>query len=86
MKHLKISGYSYSSTSAIASQQLALERAKTVQQALINLGVNPSRLHVIGTTNLPPGIDTTQPSWLSRCVVLEPINYTLVPINDVHNL
>lgn len=74
MKYLKIAGYSYSSTSAIAAQHLALERAKAVQQALINQGVNPSSLHVIGSTNLPPGIDATQPSWLSRCVVIESID------------
>jgi outer membrane protein OmpA-like peptidoglycan-associated protein len=74
MKHLKIIGYSYSVASAIESQQLGLARAKTVQEALINQGVEPSRLEVVATTNLPPGIDTTQPDWLSRCVVLEPTN------------
>ncbi|MBN3906533.1 MAG: OmpA family protein [Nostoc sp. NMS1] len=75
-KHLKIMGYSYDRTDANTntSQKLALARAKAVQQALIKLGVEPSRLQVIGKTNLPPGIDATQPSWLSRCVTLEPIN------------
>ena len=74
MKHLKIVGYSYDRRSKIAAQQLALERAKTVQQALINQGIDPSRLHIIRTTNFPPGIDANQPSWLSRCVVLELID------------
>ncbi len=75
-KHLKIMGYSYGRTDANTntSPKLALARAKSVQQALIKLGVEPSRLQVIGKTNLPPGIDATQPSWLSRCVALEPIN------------
>ncbi|RCJ36520.1 hypothetical protein A6770_15580 [Nostoc minutum NIES-26] len=73
-KHLKIIGYSYDPTGAIASQKMALTRAKAVQQALIQLGVNSSHLHVIGRTNLPPGIDVTHPLWLSRCVILEPIN------------
>jgi outer membrane protein OmpA-like peptidoglycan-associated protein len=73
-KHLKIMGYSYDHTNANTSPKLALARAKAVQQALIKLGVEPSRLQVIGKTNLPPGIDATQPSWLSRCVALEPIN------------
>nr|WP_322658055.1 BON domain-containing protein [Dendronalium sp. ChiSLP03b]MDZ8204344.1 BON domain-containing protein [Dendronalium sp. ChiSLP03b] len=73
-KHLKIIGYSYDPTGAIASQKMALMRAKAVQQALIQLGVNSSHLHVIGRTNLPPGIDVTRPLWLSRCVILEPIN------------
>ncbi|MEH2285834.1 OmpA family protein [Nostoc sp.] len=72
-KHLKIIGYS-DRTSANKSQKLALARAKAVQQALIKLGIEPSRLQVIGRTNLPPGIDRTQPLWLSRCVALESIN------------
>ncbi|MEH1784020.1 OmpA family protein [Nostoc sp.] len=73
-KHLKIIGYSYDHTSVNKSQKLALVRAKAVQQALIKLGIEPSRLQVIGRTNLPPGIDVTHPLWLSRCVALEPIN------------
>ncbi|WP_414515880.1 OmpA family protein [Nostoc sp. PCC 9305] len=72
-KHLKIIGYS-DRTGANKSQKLALARAKAVQQALIKLGIKPSRLQVIGRTNLPPGIDVTQPLWLSRCVALEAIN------------
>ncbi|MEH1781285.1 MAG: OmpA family protein [Nostoc sp.] len=73
-KHLKIIGYSYDHTSVNKSQKLGLARAKAVQQALIKLGIEPSRLQVIGRTNLPPGIDVTHPLWLSRCVALEPIN------------
>ncbi|MEH2042856.1 OmpA family protein [Nostoc sp.] len=72
-KHLKIIGYSYRNGEN-KSQKLALARAKAVQQALIKLGIEPSRLQVIGRTNLPPGIDQTQPLWLSRCVALESIN------------
>ncbi|MBH8572413.1 OmpA family protein [Nostocaceae cyanobacterium CENA369] len=73
-KHLKVIGYSYDRTDANRTQKLALARAKAVQQALIQLGINPSRLQVIGQTKLPPGIDTTHPLWLSRCVVIESIN------------
>ncbi|WP_375501085.1 OmpA family protein [uncultured Nostoc sp.] len=73
-KHLKIIGYSYDRTGVNKSQKLALARAKAVQQALIKLGIEPSRLQVIGRTNLPPGIDVTHPLWLSRCVALEAIN------------
>ncbi|MEH2234310.1 MAG: OmpA family protein [Nostoc sp.] len=72
-KHLKIIGYS-DRTGANKSQKLALARAKAVQQALIKLGIEPYRLQVIGRINLPPGIDVTQPLWLSRCVALEAIN------------
>jgi outer membrane protein OmpA-like peptidoglycan-associated protein len=73
-KDLKIIGYSYSATGQTEIQQLALERAKAVKQALINQSIEPSRLQILGTTNLPPGIDTTQPTWLKRCVIIEPIN------------
>ncbi|MGF2039491.1 MAG: OmpA family protein [Nostoc sp. CmiVER01] len=73
-KHLKIIGYSYDRTGVNKSQKLALARAKAVQQALVKLGIEPSRLQVIGRTNLPPGIDVTHPLWLSRCVALEVIN------------
>ncbi|WP_445627168.1 OmpA family protein [Nostoc sp. DSM 114167] len=72
-KHLKIIGYS-DRIGANKSPKLALARAKAVQQALIKLGIEPYRLQVIGRTNLPPGIDVTQPLWLSRCVALEAIN------------
>ena len=76
-QHLKIIGYSYDHTGKNTSQKLALMRAKAVQEALIKLGIEPSRLQIIGKTNLPPGIDVTHPLWLSRCVVLEPINRQL---------
>lgn len=73
MKNVKIIGYSYSENEAFATKDLALQRAKSVQQALIKQGISPSRLQVVGKTNLPPGIDVTQPSCLMRCVILEPI-------------
>ncbi|WZF20791.1 BON domain-containing protein [Nostoc sp. UHCC 0302] len=74
MQHLKIIGYSYSDSSGIEARQLSLKRAEAVKQALINQDIDPSRLHIIGTTNLPPGINAAQPSWLRRCVVLELIS------------
>ncbi|WP_242062033.1 OmpA family protein [Nostoc punctiforme] len=73
-QHLKIIGYSSERSNKNTSEKLALTRAKAVQQTLIKLGIEPSRLQVIGRTNLPPEIDVTHPLWLSRCVVLEPIN------------
>ncbi|AKG24617.1 hypothetical protein IJ00_12955 [Calothrix sp. 336/3] len=69
--NLKIIGYSNDDISPISSGQLALARAKSVQQALIHQGVEPSRLRINGSTNLPLGVDKTQPTWLRRCVVLE---------------
>ncbi|MGB3637221.1 MAG: BON domain-containing protein [Rivularia sp. (in: cyanobacteria)] len=74
MKNIKIIGYSYSKNEAFATEKLAFQRAKSVQRALIKQGISPSRMQIIGKTNLPPGIDETQPSWLMRCVVLEPIS------------
>ncbi len=71
---LKITGYSYSATGETQMKQLALERAKVIKQTLINQSIDPSRLQIVGTTNLPPGIDMTQPTWLKRCVTIEPIN------------
>ncbi len=73
MKNLKIIGYSYSSTGK-TQVVLALQRAEAVKQALINRGIEPSRLQVIGNTNFPPGIDANQPLWLKRCVILEAID------------
>lgn len=73
-KHLKIIGYSNSSNGAPDAQNLAIARAKVVKQALIQQGVEPTRLETKSRKNLPPGIDATQPDWLKRCVVLEPID------------
>lgn len=69
--NLKIIGYSNSTSRLIEPQALALERARAVQIALAKQGIDPNRLQVIGTTDLPPGIDVVQPLWLSQCVVLE---------------
>ena len=68
--HLKIIGYSYSSAN-FSDQRLAIWRAKAVQQKLLERGIDPSRLQIIRQKSFPPGIDVNQPSWLSRCVVLE---------------
>lgn len=75
-KYLKIIGYSYSQNENYTGN-LAIQRAKAVKQALINQGVNPSRLQVLGRNGFPPGIDSNQPTWLKRCVVLEPIDKQL---------
>jgi outer membrane protein OmpA-like peptidoglycan-associated protein len=69
---LKIIGYSYSQTSEIGSKQVALDRANALKQTLIDQGIDPSRLQTQGSTDLPPGVDLTQPNWLSRCVIVEP--------------
>jgi outer membrane protein OmpA-like peptidoglycan-associated protein len=69
----KLKGYSYSQTQELGSEQIALDRANALKQALTEKGIDPSRLQPQGLTDLPPGIDPTQPDWLSRCVIVEPI-------------
>jgi outer membrane protein OmpA-like peptidoglycan-associated protein len=69
----KIKGYSYSQTKESGSEQIALDRASSLKQALTEQGIDPSRLHTQGLTDLPPGVDPTQPTWLTRCVIVEPI-------------
>jgi len=74
MHNLKVIGYSYSPNTLSATNTLAIQRAKTIQEALIKRGISPSRLQVIGKTDLPPGINKNQPASLMRCVILEPIS------------
>jgi outer membrane protein OmpA-like peptidoglycan-associated protein len=74
-KQLKLSGYSDRTGNPTENQRLALERAKTVRDALVTQGIELKRLQVVGETDIPPGVDEQQPPWLSRCVEFE----TLAP-------
>jgi outer membrane protein OmpA-like peptidoglycan-associated protein len=67
-RQLIITGYSFNGA---AVQQLALERAKAVQSALILQGINPNRLQIKAATVLPPDVEAAQPEWLNRCAVLD---------------
>jgi outer membrane protein OmpA-like peptidoglycan-associated protein len=69
---LKMTGYSYSEFSTSESEQIALARANTLKQILIEKGIAPSRLQALGSTDLPPGVSATQPTWLARCIMVEP--------------
>jgi outer membrane protein OmpA-like peptidoglycan-associated protein len=69
---LKIIGYSYSQTSEAGAEQIALDRANALKHALTEQGIDPSRLQTQGSTDFPPGVDRTQPTWLTRCVIVEP--------------
>ncbi|NEO29288.1 MAG: OmpA family protein [Symploca sp. SIO3C6] len=73
-KHLKLLGHSDRLGNSQENQQLALERAKTVRDALVSQGIEPQRLQVAGTASSPAGIDDKQPLWLSRCVEFEIIS------------
>jgi outer membrane protein OmpA-like peptidoglycan-associated protein len=72
---LNITGYSYSQTGEPGSAQIALDRANALKQALIEQGIAPNRLQTQGSTDLPPGVDPTQPTWLTRCVIVEPTTH-----------
>ncbi|MCT7985588.1 OmpA family protein [Laspinema sp. A4] len=72
-KNLRIIGHSDGIGSPTRNQRLALQRAQAVQTALIQSGVQPTRLEAIGDSNPPPDVDPTQPKLLGRVVLFEPI-------------
>lgn len=72
-KNLRIIGHSDRTGSPTRNQQLALERAQTVQAALIQSGVQPTRLEAVGNSNPPQNVDSSQPKLLGRVVLFEPI-------------
>ncbi len=76
--HLRIIGHSDRSGSRSINQKLALERAQTIYQQAIAQKVNPQRLQIASSLELPPDIPQDQPLWLSRCVRFE----TFIPGKD----
>ncbi len=72
-KNLRIIGHSDRTGSRRINERLALQRAQAVQTALIQLGIQPTRLEAIGDSNPPPDVDSTQPQLLGRVVLFEPI-------------
>ena len=70
--HLRIIGHTDVVGSKEQNQQLGLQRARSVQQAIVNQGIESQRLHISGSTKLPTDVTSNQPSWLSRCVRFEP--------------
>jgi len=69
--HLKIIGHSDRQGQEVKNQQLGIQRARLIQQALIDEQINPARLQAMGSTKLPPNVTPEQPMWLSRCVRFE---------------
>jgi outer membrane protein OmpA-like peptidoglycan-associated protein len=69
--HLKIIAHTDNTGEAKRNQQLSLQRAQIVRQALMTEGVNPSRLQIQTSLIPPPGITPQQPLWLSRSVRFE---------------
>jgi len=73
--HLRLKGYSDPSSlrPIDVDQSLAERRAKTVQDILIEQGIDPERLQeVSGTTERPPNWNYSQSTELHRCVIFEP--------------
>ncbi|MEM6445991.1 MAG: OmpA family protein [Cyanobacteria bacterium P01_D01_bin.123] len=76
---LRIIGHSDTSGVPQTNQLLALRRAQTVKYALELIGIEPTRLEVVGIGEPPRGVDTSQPNWLSRCVRFEPLRPLRAP-------
>jgi flagellar motor protein MotB len=73
LKHLKITGHSDRQGSPTLNQKLALNRAEAVRNALVEAGVDPKRLQIVGVNNPPQDVESSQPLLLSRCVTFEPL-------------
>ena len=76
-KHIKIIGHSDRTGELVTNQQLSLQRALAVRDALVQQGADPQRLQAVGSPNPPPGVEPNQPLLLSRCVLFEPITKTI---------
>jgi outer membrane protein OmpA-like peptidoglycan-associated protein len=72
-KHLKLLGHTDPKGTTTENQQLALERATKVKDALVTQGVDPKRLQVAGATDPPLGVKAEQLPLLSRCVEFQMI-------------
>jgi outer membrane protein OmpA-like peptidoglycan-associated protein len=71
--HLSIKGYSSGSVTPDPADPLAIDRAEAVRQAMIDQGIDPARLHIAVMSELPEDLQSKQPDWRMRCVILEPI-------------
>ncbi|MGB3512554.1 MAG: OmpA family protein [Microcoleaceae cyanobacterium] len=70
-KHLRIVGHTDRTGDPYNNQALAIERADTVRNALVQQGADPRRLEVTGQKNSPQDVEYNQPLLLSRCVTFE---------------
>jgi len=70
---LRVIGHSDPSGTPLENQGLALERAKTVAEALVRQGIDARRLEVSGTTKPPTGVYADEPHKYSRFVEFEAI-------------
>ena len=66
--HLQIIGHSDRSGLIKDNENLAKRRADEVKAALVSQGVQPQRLQVVASIELPSGVTAARPLWRSRCV------------------
>ncbi len=71
--HLNIVGYSDRTGQRSRNQVLALQRAESVQKALISMGIAPERLNISANPEPPIDVDRSQPQWQHRSVVFYPV-------------
>lgn len=71
---LKIIGHTDLRGNPTINQQLALNRAIAVRDALQNQGIDPKRLQVVGNSQPPTDVASHQPFLLGRTVVFEIID------------
>jgi outer membrane protein OmpA-like peptidoglycan-associated protein len=71
--HLNIVGYSDRTGQRSHNQVLALQRAETVQKALISMGIAPERLNISANPEPPIDVDRSQPQWQHRSVIFYPV-------------
>ncbi|MGF1481727.1 MAG: OmpA family protein [Cyanophyceae cyanobacterium] len=69
--HLKVIGHADAQGQAASNRGIASDRARAVQQSLVERGVATGRLHSEVSTAFPPGVTSSQPLWMSRCVRFE---------------
>ena len=81
--HLRIIGHSDRVGIPKDNQKLAQDRANKTAKALIDRGIESTRLQVVGSIEPPPGVTPNQPLQESRCVRFE----FLIPArgNNVQN-
>ncbi len=68
---IQIIGYNDGIGNSLTNQKLSRDRALTVENALISMGVNPARLHSTSSLEIPPEVSENQPLWLRRCVIFK---------------
>ena len=68
---LKIIGHSDRMGTKESNLKLGYARADRVWRALIDRGIQPSRLTRVASVETPPDLSPEQPLWLSRCVRFE---------------